>query len=174
MNYLQGKDIQLVKFTERYITADYIGWLNDSEVNRYLGAERMPVSRDDVNIPDSDETILLAIISNHTDTPKYIGTISLHYIDWIDRKGEVGYMIGSKEHWGKGVATEAVGLITNYALNRLNHNKISAGVIEGNTGSIKVLKKNGYKQYAVAVQDYYLDGEYLDTLRFYRLSEWKI
>ena len=102
----------------------------------------------------------------------YVGTISLYSIDWIARKGEVGYMIGDKYHWGCGVATEAVGLVTDYGFNRLNLNKITASVVKGNEGSAKVLLKNGYKQYGTVPEDYYLEGKYLDAERFYKLQEW--
>lgn len=172
--YLEGPNIQLVKFTDRYITAEYVGWLNDHEINRYLGTGRLPVAKDEVFAPIDEKTLMFAIISNHRDVYEYIGTISLHGIDWIARKGEVGYMIGSREHWGKGVATEAVALITDYAFNRLNLNKIIAGVVDGNIGSVKVLEKNGYKQYATLPEEYYLEGKYFDAAQFYKLQRWHI
>lgn len=171
MDYLKGPSVKLVKFTDRYKTLDYIGWLNDGEVNRYLCTGRLPVAKDDVGISNDNTALLFAIIAHSDELIKHIGTISLHHIDWIDRKCEVGYMIGSKDHWGRGIATEAVGLITNYAFNRLNFNKVSAGVVGGNAGSVKALERNGFKQYATEPQDYYLDGEYLDTHRFYKLQE---
>lgn len=174
MSYLKSNNIQLLKFTERFVTAEYVGWLNDHEVTRYMATGRLPVSNDEVFVPsvDKHKTIMFAIISHHSDAPKYIGTISLHNIDFIIRKAEVGYMIGSRDHWGKGVATEAVGLVTDYGFGRLNLNKISAGVISGNRGSSRVLEKNGYKSYAIVPQDYYLEGKYLDGALFYKLQEW--
>jgi hypothetical protein len=61
-----------------------------------------------------------------------------------------------------------------YAFNRLNLNKVTAGVVKGNEGSAKVLIKNGYKQYCTNPQDYYLEGKYFDTERFYKLQEWHL
>lgn len=183
MNYLVGPRIKLVKFTERYITAPYLGWLNDHRVNRYLCTGRFPVAKDDVFAPDNNKDLLFAILSKlvpdsggilqeSDQYQNYIGTISLHGIDWIARKGEVGYMIGDQQHWGIGIATEAVGLITDYGFNRLNLHKLTAGVVHGNTGSSKVLEKNGYKQYCIEPDDYYLEGQYLATHRFCKLQDW--
>ena len=182
-NYLVGPRVKLVKFTDRHITAPYIGWLNNHKVNRYLCTGRLPVANSDVNVPAGDKNLLYAMLSKlrldsgdkiwaSDNYDNYIGTISLHDIDWIARRGEVGYMIGEQSHWGIGIATEIIGLVANHGFNRLNLNKITAGVVDGNTGSIKALEKNGFKQYGTNPQDYYLEGKYLDVHRFYKLREW--
>ena len=184
MTYLVGKDIKLVKFTEKFVVQKYIQWLNDHDVNRYMCGGRIPISKEEVGERNDKNNVIFAIMSSlsydkdgdqlvegdfHSE---FIGTIGVNGIDWINRKGEIGYMIGEKTHWGAGLATEAVNLISDYALNRLNLHKIEAGVVKGNTGSVKVLEKNGFKEYATVPQDYWLEGEYHDVLRFYRLQEW--
>jgi RimJ/RimL family protein N-acetyltransferase len=184
MDYLKGEKIRLVKFTDKFITAEYVSWLNDHTINRYLCTGRLPVTTKDMYAPDDDSNLMFAIMSNvgidsggqrfvDRDYVHYIGTLSLHDINWIDRRGEVGYLVGSKKHWGLGVATEAIGLVTDYAFNRLNLNKVSAGVVEGNTGSSRALEKNGYKQCYTIPQDYFLEGKFLDGVVFYKLQEWQ-
>lgn len=174
MSFLVGKSIRLVKFTDRHITPEYLGWLNNHEVNRYLCTGRLPVTKDSVFAPKNDKDLLFAIMAEpppeYTQILNYIGTASLHKIDWIDRKGEIGYMIGNQDYWGQGVATELIGLLTSYGFNRLNLNKITAGVVDGNVGSAKALEKNGFKKYCTDPQDYFLEGQYLDTHRFYKLN----
>ena len=183
MSYLKGKKIQLVKFTDRYITAEYVSWLNDHDINRYLCTGRFPVSKKDMYAPDDSKNLMFAIMSNigidsgeqafvDKDYIHYVGTISLHDISWIDRKGEVGYMIGSKDHWGMGIASEAISLVVDYAFNRLNLNKVSAGVVDGNPGSSRALEKNGFKQYCITPQHYYLEGKFFDQIEFYKLQGW--
>lgn len=166
---LLGKNgINLVKFTKEHITDEYIGWLNDQEITRYMETGRFPISKDDIVIPDGRNNIRFAIFTNDL----YIGTISIHKIEWVSRRAEIGYMIGNKEFWGCGVATEAIKLITDYGINRLGLNKIIAGTVEGNIGSEKVLEKNGYKKYAVEPQEYFLNGKFLDLNKHYILAEW--
>ena len=168
MNYLIGTKIKLVKFTDRYITAEYLGWLNDHQVTRFLCTGRLPTDKSMIFAPKDNENFMFAIITTD-DAMKYIGTCSLHKIDWISRKAEIGYMLGEKNYWGKGIATELIGLLTDYGLNRLGLNKITAGVVEGNIGSIKALKNNEYLEYGINPQDYYLEGKFLDTHLFYKL-----
>lgn len=183
MSYLKGEKIRLIKFTDKFITAEYISWLNDHTVSRYLCTGRFPLAIKDMYAPDDDSNLMFAIMSNiginsgdcafvDRDYVHYVGTLSLHDISWVDRRGEIGYMIGSKDHWGMGIATEAIKLITEYGFNRLNINKISASVVEGNTGSAIALEKNGYKKYCTTPQHYYLEGKLFDQFEFYKLKEW--
>lgn len=58
---------------------------------------------------------------------------------------EIGYWIG-EAFWNKGIATEAVRLITDYGLNELGFMRLHTGIFEYNTASMKVLAKNGYKK----------------------------
>jgi|SRR5678809_387253 RimJ/RimL family protein N-acetyltransferase len=64
--------------------------------------------------------------------------------DVYRKTAEIGYWIG-EPFWNKGIATVAVKLITEYGFDQLDYLRIHTGVFEYNTGSIKVLEKNGYK-----------------------------
>jgi len=185
MEYLKGSKVRLVKFTDRHVTAKYIDWLNDHRVNRYMFAGRIPLCREEITIPDGQREMRFAMMSNlsydkvkdalvqDNEYLNYIGTTSINSIDWISRRAEVGYMIGEENYWGAGIATEVVSLLSDYCFNRLNMNKIEAGVVEGNIGSIKVLDRNGFKEYCVIPQEYFLEGDYLAAHRFYKLQEWQ-
>ena len=41
-------------------------------------------------------------------TDKHIGNIKLGPINWIHRYGDISLLIGDKDYWGKGIATEAI------------------------------------------------------------------
>lgn len=56
---------------------------------------------------------------------------------------ELGYWI-AEPFWGKGIATEAVRLITAYVFDHFEINRIVAEVFEYNPSSMRVLEKNGY------------------------------
>jgi RimJ/RimL family protein N-acetyltransferase len=186
MTYLVGKNIKLIKFTDRFVIPKYIDWLNNQDVNRYMCTGRIPISKEEVGNRNDYCNIMFAIMTHivvenedgedlltaSDSFSQYIGTIAINAIDWINRRGEIGYMIGEQSYWGAGLATETVGLITDYALNRLNLHKVEAGVVAGNAGSIRVLEKNGFKEYAVVPEDYCIEGKYYDVHRFYKLQEW--
>jgi RimJ/RimL family protein N-acetyltransferase len=182
-NYLVGSKIKLVKFYDRYMTPEYLNWLNDQRVNKYMNTGRFPVVKSNIYAPDGEKNLMFAVLSNlgcdsgeqlwqDNDFNYYIGTCSLHDIDWIVRKGEMGYMIGDKNYWGAGIATELIYLLTDYGFNRLNLNKITAGVVEENIGSIRALEKNGFKKYAISEQDYFSDSKMLNSYRFHKFQSW--
>lgn len=75
----------------------------------------------------------------------YAGTIGLVRQNDIYRIGaEVGYWIG-EPYWGKGIASEALELITRYGFEQLGLVRIFTGVFEYNLASMKVLEKAGYQ-----------------------------
>ena len=61
----------------------------------------------------------------------------------------IGYWIG-KQYQGKGIATECIKLVVNYAFDILKLEEISAYVFPENNPSIRILEKNGFvKMYEV-------------------------
>jgi ribosomal-protein-alanine N-acetyltransferase len=56
---------------------------------------------------------------------------------------EVGYWLG-EAYWGRGIASEAVVLLTDYAFNALNLLRLFALPFADNTASVRVLEKAGY------------------------------
>jgi RimJ/RimL family protein N-acetyltransferase len=59
---------------------------------------------------------------------------------------EIGYRLFGKQHWGKGVTSEALSLLTRYLFDIKNNvNRIRLCIATGNTGSRKVAEKNGYR-----------------------------
>ena len=70
-------------------------------------------------------------------------TIGIKDIDYVNKKANIGYWIGKQYH-GKGIATECIKLIVNYAFNELKLEEISAYVFPDNNPSIRVLEKNGF------------------------------
>ena len=61
---------------------------------------------------------------------------------------ELGYWI-AEPFWGQGIATIAVGLMTQYVLETFAINRIVAEVFDYNKASMRVLEKNGYYLEAV-------------------------
>lgn len=130
-------------------TLEYAGWLNDLEVNKYLEVRFVKHSPEStrkyiLEMAQDPEEIFFAIVRK--DTEKFIGTIKIGSIVWKHGVGSVALMIGDKSSWGKGFASEAIMLISDYAFNDLGLRKLIAGIYEDNIGSIKAFVKTGYKE----------------------------
>jgi RimJ/RimL family protein N-acetyltransferase len=74
-----------------------------------------------------------------------VGTIGIKDIDYVSKKANIGYWIG-KQYQGKGIATECVKLVVNYAFDELKLEEILAYVFPDNNSSIRVLKKMDLKR----------------------------
>ncbi len=124
-------------------------WINDPEINKFLRFPNRIFFRKDEeewleNIRKNQESLKIFIIREKTSS-RPLGTIGLHNVDKYNGHAELGYLL-QRESWGKGHMTEAVSLVLNYGFQVLNLRKIYAYVKDGNIGSIKVLKKNGFTE----------------------------
>src|SRR3954471_15048799 len=61
---------------------------------------------------------------------------------------EIGYWLG-EAHWGRGIATEALMLVTDYVFSSANLLRLFAVPFADNLGSIRVLEKAGYVREAI-------------------------
>jgi RimJ/RimL family protein N-acetyltransferase len=93
---------------------------------------------------------------------KLAGVIGLEMRSDIYRKAPLlGYWLG-EEFWGRGIATEAVKLITNYAFSTLDIVRIQAGILSSNPRSMRVLEKAGYTMEGVLKNSIFKNGAVLD------------
>ena len=63
--------------------------------------------------------------------------------DVFRRSAAVGYWLG-QPFWGRGIATEALRAVTDYAFTTLDICRLEAGVFDWNPASARVLEKAGY------------------------------
>lgn len=73
---------------------------------------------------------------------QFVGLIGLHLGAQKMRNGEVWYKI-HRNHWGKGIATEAVQEMLRFGFTELALHRIEAGCAVDNLRSAKVLEKAG-------------------------------
>lgn len=103
---------------------------------------------------------------------KFCGMIGLvAQQDVYRRTAEIGYWLG-EPFWGKGIATEATGLITDYGFNELGFVRIHTGIFEHNIGSMKVLEKNGYKKDGVFEKNIIKNGKMIDEYRYSKIKQY--
>jgi len=157
-NFLENENIYLRNVCLEDVNDSYYQWLNDPQVNQFL--ETRFVVQSKVKIAEfvaskdgNANEILLAICDKKQDL--HIGNIKLGPINWYHRRAEISLLIGNKEYWGKGIASQAIQLISQFAFQTLNLNKIMAGAYKNNIGSIKAFQKCGYKIEG-EVEDYVL------------------
>jgi RimJ/RimL family protein N-acetyltransferase len=83
-------------------------------------------------------------------------------VDWKNRFGVCGIMIGDKENQGKGYGTDAMKVLVKYGFNTLNLNRIELETFEFNLRAFKSYKKVGFKEEGTRRKAIYVNGKYYD------------
>ena len=85
--------------------------------------------------------------------------------DVFRRSAEIGYWLG-EPFWGRGIATEALRAMTEYAFERFDICRLEAGVFDWNPASARVLEKAGYTLEGRARRGVVKDGRTGDRLLY--------
>lgn len=72
-----------------------------------------------------------------------VGRCGLTRVDWKNRLGEIGMMIGAP-YRGRGYGTEALGLLCDFAFSEMNLHKLKVSVFAFNAAAIRCYEKNGF------------------------------
>jgi len=81
------------------------------------------------------------------------------------RSAEIGYWLG-EEFWGRGIATEALIAVTDYAFKNYDLCRLYAHVFEWHPGSARVLEKAGYEFEGRLKKSVTKNGQTIDQLMY--------
>jgi len=141
----------------------FVPWFADMEVTRYLGRRTGAALYQEVDffkrVGESKNDVLWIIDADG----EAVGATGIHQIDWPNAHGTTGIVIGRRDKWGRGIATEAMRLRTRYAFRELNLTKLMTEVFMDNPASRRALEKNGYKTVGVHRHHFFTGGEWHDV-----------
>ncbi len=164
---VEGERIRLVPLDEDKHLANAVAWLNDPEVTKWVLVGDMPISKlaekswFESRSQHSESEIAMAV---ETLEGMHIGFSGIHNVNWRDGTAVTGTLIGDRAFWGKGYGTEIVRVRTRYAFETLGLRLLFSGCIDGNTGSYRMLQKNGYREYGRAPGKFWKRGAYRDEI----------
>jgi ribosomal-protein-alanine N-acetyltransferase len=139
---LVGKRLLLREVRLSDANGPYLQWMNDPEVLKYTESRFQPYSKERLcqyieTINKNPDFVFHAITLR--DTGRHIGNIKLGPIEKDpigDLVGDVGFIIGAKECWGKGYAAESIRLLAQYAFSSLKLHRLTAGCYAVNKAAI--------------------------------------
>lgn len=102
---------------------------------------------------------------------QFIGGCSINGVDWKNSVAVIGIFIGSKNHRGKGYATDALKVLMDFIFMQMNINKIRLIVYSYNHSAIKCYERNGFKIEGVLREEIYKDGKRYDKIAMGILKE---
>jgi RimJ/RimL family protein N-acetyltransferase len=98
------------------------------------------------------------------DTGELIGSCQLKGIHPVYRIAELQCRIGRADQRGKGLGTEAVRLLLDFAFRDLNLQRVFLHVFATNERAIRAYEKAAFMREGVMRRAAYLDGQYVDVL----------
>ena len=102
---------------------------------------------------------------------RVIGHAYSHYVSWHHNHCELGYVIGY-DHWGKGLASEALRGILAYLFNQTTMHRVEALYETDNPASGKVMQKCGLRYEGTKRQFFRCrNGSYADALTYVILRD---
>ena len=147
--FLTGEHLYLREVRLSDVNENYYRWLNDPEVTQYLEVRYVPHSLENIRafvtaMDGKSDEIFMAICLREND--RHIGNIKLGPINAMHGCGDVSLLIGEKDCWGHGYATEAIRLCCRFAFAVRNLRKLNAGVYAANVGSKRAFEKAGFRE----------------------------
>ena len=143
---LKSNKLCLSVFEENDLQNIYEG-LSNADVIKYYGVSYNSLESAKAqlhwfaNLQEQGEGIWWAICSAKDNT--FYGAIGFNNFNRQHLKVEIGFWL-LPEFWGKGIVSDAIKLVSNYAFNSLKVNRIEAFVESENNNSSKALLKTGF------------------------------
>lgn len=163
-----GDTLELRQLDSTNASSSYLSWLSNPDVNRYLEVRFAPpesvqgLNQYMESMKYSPKELLLGIFLSKNQL--HIGNIKLGPVNWIHGTAEIGLVIGDQSQWGKGYATIAIQMLSDYAFDTLNLHKLMAGCYSLNIGSIRSFIKAGFIQEGLRVDRWQTEGARCDEV----------
>ncbi|WP_195892096.1 GNAT family N-acetyltransferase [Bacillus niameyensis] len=168
---LETKRLVLRKITNEDAKS-VLDYLSDEEVMKYYGLEPFKSINDALeeiswyqSIQDNKTGIRWGITLKEKGI--VIGSCGFHNHVSRHLRTEIGFEL-SREHWGKGIAAEAVEAIITYGYEHLNFQRIEALIEPPNLSSQNLVEKLGFIREGL-LRSYELTGGEFDDLYMYSL-----
>lgn len=148
-------------------------WINDPQTRRYLvpfgPANELVQKRYIESISGNDHDYSLAVVLRRGD--RHIGQVGLHGVDWVNRCGRFGIMIGPHDARGKGYGGEATRLMMTYAFESLNLHRIELEVYDFNDRARRLYERLGFIAEGTRRQARWSGAAYADSHLYSMLAD---
>lgn len=163
----EGQKVRLAPLDRQKHLDNALLWLNDPDVTQWTIMGDWPLARLAEEeffdrLMHADQTEIGFAIETLWD--EHIGFSGIHQIDYRHGVGRTGTIIGRKEFWGQGYASDAVQVRTRYAFEVLGLRLLLSEVMVGNDASLKALQKAGYREIGRIPRRYWKRGAYRDVI----------
>jgi ribosomal-protein-alanine N-acetyltransferase len=135
---------------------------SEADLSRHVFSARLRRNREEA-AAGTDFTYFIFLNAN---SPTLVGGLTLSNIRRrAAQHVTLGYWMG-RDHAGKGLMGEAVGVVLPYVFETLGLHRIHAAFLPANIASRRVLEKNGFREEGYAENYLQIDGKWADHVLF--------
>ena len=170
----EGEKVRLVPLDKQKHLDNALLWLNDPEVTAWTLIGDLPIARlaeegfFERMSKGGESDVMFAV---ETLDGEHLGFTGITRIDWRHRVGITGTIIGRKDLWGQGYATDTIKTRARYAFERLGLRLLLSEVLVGNAASLKAAQHAGYREAGRIPARYWKCGAYRDAIQLVLDSE---
>ena len=144
---LIGNKVILEPFSLKFVSKDYLEWMNNKSTTKYIEKAKKNNSLDDINcfvneMIKSNKDYFFAILLKKN--LYHIGNVRLGPIDFKLLKSNFGILIGNMDHRGSGIGTEVMKLIKDFSFKHIKLKQINFPVVEKHIAAMRLYKKTGF------------------------------
>ena len=153
-------------------------WNHDPEVMRWMMDDH-PQNRETVRKwlterpRNAYDDVLFGIEAhqNGKDDGILVGLVRLHGAEPETGIAELDIYLGEKDHWGRGLATDAVRAACRHGFDKMRLHKITLTVVPENEAAHRVYRKVGFVDEGRLRQTFRRDGRWYDQLTMGLLAD---
>ncbi len=165
--YAVGSNVYFRYLTEKDALGNWHHWFNAPDITMNLSAQywvNTPEGQLEYlqNLRRSKERLALAVVDRKTN--EHIGIGSLSKLDMLNRRAEMSLVIGSAVHRSGIYALEALAMLTEIGLVRLNLHKLVATGLSRSVGGLNLTKLLGYVQTGCFREHAFVGGAWVDCV----------
>lgn len=166
MDNLRNKTIHLKELCVDDVSDDYLSWVNDPEITRFLEIKYQTFTKESLRdfillCKNSDNKTLWGIYCN--ETGKHIGNISIT-CDFNREIFEAGYFLGDRDYWGTSAGLEALLLMMKYGFETYGMRRIIDGAYANNMNARFLFRKIGFEKEGKIKESHMCDGKPVDVV----------
>lgn len=147
----------------------YLRMRLDPAVMRYMG-EILNEAGTRQRFETHRETPGVFMIHDHQGTP--CGDIGIRISERYPDEADIGYALAPQAQ-GKGIASEALQALCEYAFRECHLHALNAWVLAENSGSVALLEKHGFRRIQVLEKAFQLNGVLYDDWVYRLEREWR-
>ncbi len=169
---LRGSQVDLFPMSLEYVNENYLHWLSDPEITRFISAIYTDISglqRYVQQRMDDPNVCFWAICDRNSG--QHIGNVKLEPINRKDLRATFGILIGNHNYWGRGICTEVTRLVSDYAFGELKLIKVDLGVSEDNQAAIRAYEKAGFHREGTLKRHQLVHNRMIDVVLMAKFTE---